>query len=111
MTKKSNINCYFNSLARNSTLLRHFNAFARMPFNRRGKFEFRNGHWLQASVERSQNFIRRDWNFMDPDSDCVVSCGRYCRYDRQERPLTGFFRAVWSFPSVGFDHNRFALWG
>src|SRR5439155_1159916 len=111
MTKKSNINCYFNSLARNSTLLRHLNAFARMPFDRRGKFEFRNGHWLQAAVERSQNFIRRDRNFMDPDSDRVVNGVRHRRYDRQERPLTGFFRAVGSFRIVGFDQNRFDLGG
>src|SRR5215510_15018615 len=94
----------------NSTLLCHIHPFARLPFDRCGELELRNRYRLQTLFDGSQNFVRRDWNFMDSHSDRVVdSVGHRGNY-REEWSLTSFFGAIGSFRIVGFNQDRFDLW-
>src|SRR5262245_33399536 len=92
------------------TLLCHIYPFARLPFNRRGELELRNRYRLQTLFDRSQNFVRRDRNFMDSHSDRVVDSVGNRGNDRKKRSLTSFFGAIGSFRIVGFNEDRFDLW-
>src|SRR5215510_13593235 len=94
----------------NSTLLFHIHPFARLPFDRLRKLELRNRYRLQTLFDGSQNLVRRDWNFMDSHSDCVVDSVGHRGNDRKKRSLTSFFGAIGSLRIVGFNQDRFDLW-
>src|SRR5439155_2854200 len=42
-----------------------------------------------------QNFFRRDWNLIDPNTDSIVHGICDCRWNRQQRALPNFFRTEW----------------
>src|SRR5437660_11922232 len=42
-----------------------------------------------------QYVFRRDWNFIDPNTDSIVDRICDCRWNRQQRALPNFFRTEW----------------
>src|SRR5262245_42155235 len=109
MTEKGNIT-YFIKLLSLSTFLLHLDSFPGLPFDGCGELEIGNRNWLEPAVESPENLVRRDRNFMDSHSDCVVDSVGHRGNDRKERSLTSFFGAIGSFRIVGFNQDRFDFW-
>src|SRR2546425_1313164 len=64
--------------------------------------------WLGILLraQRGQHALRREWGFVQADSDCIVNCVGDCRDGRSERSFAAFFCSEWAFGIDALDYDR-----